>query len=308
MKLFMHLLWALALITVVTSCEHKDLCYRHPHWSKLRIAFNFCRLPEGKQEPTGMRVILYPESGGESLVYDFPEGKSAEIELPEGGYRAVCYNFDVEYISFTGSSFETFTAVTDAKTAPDGASAFDTPDRLIADGKDEFQVKATLGEEQVITFYPTERVCTYTFEVRGMKRTDRIVDMRATLDGMAAQHTVGTDTLPDGCSDRLLVAGAVLVDGIAKGGFYTFGHSPTAGTPNHFKLYVHNKAGKVQTVEADVTSQVWAVPLNGHLADVHLIVTTDITIDNKDSDGGSSAGFDINVDDWTDINKEIIIN
>ncbi len=308
MKTLRHILWTLMLVTLLCSCEHKELCYRHPHWTKLRIAFDFSRLPEGKQSPVSMRVVLYPDAGGESIVYDFAGGRSAVVEVPDGGYRAVCYNVDVEYIDFTGTTFDGFTAVTDSKTAPDGSAAFDTPDWLIASSLDNIVVKAALGEEQVITFYPTERVCQYTFEVRGMQHTERIVDMRATLGGMAAKHLVAADALPSGSDDCLLVARATLVDGVAKGGFYTFGHSPAAGTPNRFVLYVQNEAGKVQTVEADVTSQVWAVPLVGHLADVHIIVTTDITIDDKKGGGGSSAGFDVDVDNWEDINQEIIVN
>ena len=50
------------LISVLTlllaACEHKELCYHHPHVTTIRVAFDWREAP--KADPEGMCVFFYP--------------------------------------------------------------------------------------------------------------------------------------------------------------------------------------------------------------------------------------------------------
>lgn len=79
-----------------------------------------------------------------------------------------------------------------------------------------------------------------------------------------------------------------------------------------FKLYLKSKNGKVYVLEQDVSAQIHSVPVRGHLGDVHLIINFNFAVpDNKNDGGGGNnssggAGFDVGVDDWADVNEDII--
>lgn len=58
------LLMVLSMIFV--SCEHKELCYSHPHSTKVSVVFDWSQMPAA-YTPGGMRVIFYPRSGARRL-------------------------------------------------------------------------------------------------------------------------------------------------------------------------------------------------------------------------------------------------
>lgn len=68
------LLMVLSMIFV--SCEHKELCYSHPHSAKVSVEFEWSQMPAA-YSPGGMRVIFYPRNGGEEIVRDFVGKKVA---------------------------------------------------------------------------------------------------------------------------------------------------------------------------------------------------------------------------------------
>lgn len=50
------------LAAVFTSCEHKDLCYMHPHTTEIHVIFDWSYAPDAEtnQEVEGMCVWFYP--------------------------------------------------------------------------------------------------------------------------------------------------------------------------------------------------------------------------------------------------------
>lgn len=75
-------------------------------------------------------------------------------------------------------------------------------------------------------------------------------------------------------------------------------------------------------LEQDVSAQIHSVPVRGHIGDVHLIINFNLVVPENKTDGGSGggaggggnggnnssggAGFDVEVDDWADVNEDII--
>lgn len=153
-------------------------------------------------------------------------------------------------------------------------------------------------------------VCRYTYEVNGIRKLERIADIRASLSGMSGSLLMAADKLPDSLSERLLFGGDVIGNQL-RGGFYTFGSTQSIAAPNLFKLFIKSRSGKLYVLEQDVTAQIQSVPVVGHVGDVHLVINLDFEIPEESggsSSGASSgggAGFDVGVDDWGDVNEDI---
>ena len=154
-------------------------------------------------------------------------------------------------------------------------------------------------------------VSRYTYEVNGSQNLERVADIRVSLSGMSGSLLMAEDKLPDGVSENLLFGGETANNQI-KGGFYTFGYCQSLASSQVFKLYLKSRDGKVYVLEQDVSAQVHSIPVRGHLGDVHLIINFNFVVpDNKNDGGGGNnssggAGFDVGVDDWADVNENII--
>ncbi len=48
------------IILLATACEHKPLCWHHPHKSLLKVDFAWWDAPEGPDEVTSMALYIYP--------------------------------------------------------------------------------------------------------------------------------------------------------------------------------------------------------------------------------------------------------
>lgn len=66
------LLMVLSMIFV--SCEHKELCYNHPHSTKVSVVFDWSQMPAA-YAPGGMRVIFYILGMEERRLFAISLGK-----------------------------------------------------------------------------------------------------------------------------------------------------------------------------------------------------------------------------------------
>ena len=109
-----HFVMAMLVAVVAlgfASCEHKDLCYHHPHTIKLKVQYDWQYAPDADTE--GMCIFFYPVNGGSYYRFDFNEfgteqetGRSkpigGEIEIPAGEYYVITYNNNTEGVQFGG--------------------------------------------------------------------------------------------------------------------------------------------------------------------------------------------------------------
>jgi hypothetical protein len=61
----------------------------------------------------------------------------------------------------------------------------------------------------------------------------------------------------------------------------------------------------MSVLEQDVSDQVHDVPVAGHVGDVHLVLNFDYEVPFEP--GSDGAGFDVDVDDWDDVNVDIVL-
>ena len=317
-----------SLLSILSSCNHKELHYEeNAQFRLLKVAFDWSQLT-GHEKPEGMRVIFFPKDGkSEPWIFDFPKGETRQIELPENDYGVISMNYDTNGIVWKNpNSYLDFTADTRDTKSPDGEQASLTPSWLCGDHINWVSVNASHAAAssenaengvQVITLYPKSMVCRYTYEVNGIRKLERIADIRASLSGMSGSLLMASDRLPYSLSERLLFGGDVIANQL-RGGFYTFGctqGSTQGGTqgstqgcsaPNLFKLFIRSKSGKLHVLEQDVSVQVHSVPVVGHVGDVHLVINIDFEIPDEGGGGsGGGAGFDVGVDNWGDVNVDI---
>lgn len=300
--------WILAIVFLIllTGCEHKELCFNHTHFHRLRVEFDWSRLTE-HDKPEGMRVVFFPLGGtGDSWIFDFPYNEGRTIELPANDYGVICYNYDTNGIVWKNdNSYTEYTATTRDILTPEEEHARTTPSWLCGDHIDLVKLKnIPIDTEQTITLYPAGRVCHYTYEVNGIRGIERVSDVRASLSDMAGSLLMAGDRLPDGLSENLLFNGTV-VDEQVKGEFYTFGCSQGSAEPNVFRLYIKSQSGKTSVLEQDVSEQVHSVPVSGHIGDVHIVINLDFEVPIEPGNG-NDTGFDVGVDDWTNINEDIM--
>ena len=86
------LLYLLMTVTLFTSCEHKELCYKHPHTTKVRIDVDWSKFIK-YEIPTGMSLMLYPQYGGEKVISHLSNTTShAIVNLAADRYHVLVFN------------------------------------------------------------------------------------------------------------------------------------------------------------------------------------------------------------------------
>lgn len=331
------MLYLMTLSVLLSSCEHKDLCYHHPHTKTLRVEFDWRDAPDAN--PEGMCVFFYPLDGEDAPQrrFDFTGKTGGGIEIQVGRYRVLCYNNDTESVLLRGTdAFDTHEGYTregsifesiygsGANYAPKAKEAEDervviSPDMIWGcaaldveisetgvsylcfpeSEREDWSGKPAVSTEQVITLYPHELVCTYTYEVRNVKNLKYATQMCGSLSGMAPSLLFGDESLGTEC---VTIPFESVSDGVSTitGRFYTFGHHEENTAPHKLLLYVWFVDGSKYYYTFDVTDQIHSAPDKRH---VHIIING---LDFPQPIGNGS-GFQPSVDDWQTVEEDIIM-
>lgn len=97
--------------------------------------------------------------------------------------------------------------------------------------KEEWAGNPVVHTEQVITLYPHELLCTYTYEIRHVKNLAHVSQMCASLSGMAPSLLFGDESLGRECVTLPFEAHTADAQTIT-GGFLTFGHHEENAEPH----------------------------------------------------------------------------
>ena len=315
----------------MVGCRHKDLCLHHPHEVVLKVEFNWQNAPQAN--PQGMCVFFYPVEGGRPVRYDFKGTAGGEIELTVGQYNVVCYNNDTEAILFSYSDdFAKHNAYTREGGLFEPVYGSAAAPRIMASGSEEerivitpemlwgcatFDVEITdtgisytcipysseienyvyvTREEHIITLYPTDYICHYSYEIRDVSNIKYASQMCASISGMAGGVTFATGEVYKESVTLPLPATIMQESATVYGEFLTFGHSLSNPDPHKMLLFVWmNNGDKFYFGEGsekfDVTSQIHNAP---NPKRVHLIIEG-LDLPKPIMNGG---GYKPSVDDW----------
>ncbi|MGM9873070.1 MAG: DUF5119 domain-containing protein [Muribaculaceae bacterium] len=315
MKSIANFLYIIVLMLAFTACEHKELCTDHPHKATVTLKFDWREAPEAN--PRGMCVFFYPIEGGVPYRYDMRGTEGGSIELRNGTYRIITYNNDAEgtqsygvddYLLHTfftreGNVLEPIYGNT-ANYAPraDGTEderVFICPDMMWGCAVDELVVV----DGDVITLYPHELTCEYTYEILDVTNLRHVTSMCATISGMSSRLRIHDEYLD---SEPVTIPFDALKgdDTTIVGHFYTFGCDLVSLYTHRMVLYVVMDDGSKyafgpNTQRFDVTTQVHQSPDRHH---VHIVISGGLELPQPIENG---HGFNPSVDDWDEINVEI---
>lgn len=330
---------AIAANIILTSCDHKELCYGYSQTTRLTVAYDWRDAPDAA--PDGMCVFFYSTDDKTYYRFDFNNASGGEIEVPAGTYRLITYNNDTELVKFAATnSFTRHTAYTrtadllepmygngvstSAKT-DNGEGVVMTPDNLWGcvttyvsvseqgvrytterydDSRAETAYTTVESDNQTITLYPHDMLCHYSYEVRNVENTAHISRVSASISGMSGTMSLNSES-PDTGHVTLPVPGQVYTStGQIAGQFLTFGHSGQGHAAHKMTFYVVMDDGSKYVVHntpnLDVTPQVDNAPDRRH---VHIIIDGMKLPDSKD-DGN---GWIPTVDDWGEKEEDLKI-
>lgn len=105
MKMARRLLILVMMLVVAVGCEHKEMCYRHPHTATVRVNVDWSDFVK-KETPSGMTVLVYQykstvskgskPSGNDVLTEPVKVMSNntdyVEVDLPEGIYHSIVFN------------------------------------------------------------------------------------------------------------------------------------------------------------------------------------------------------------------------
>ncbi len=338
------ILAALSLTTLnllFSSCEHKEFCYQYPHAVTISVAFDWRDAPDAT--PEGMCVYFYPAEGGSGQRFDFIGKEGGQVELRVGRYRVLCHNNDTEAVLFhdtddfsrygaftregnvlepiygNGANYAPRAEGTEEERvviAPDMIWGCDAWDVEISDAGVSYVCESGCDraagygmpaktEKKVITLYPHEQTCTYTYEVRDVKNLKHAVQMCGSISGMAPSMLFGDESLGTECVTIPFEAAS---DGAStiSGKFHTFGHHEENTAPHRMTFYIVMDDGSKYAYgmnsgeRFNVTEQVHSAPAPKH---VHIVINgldLPLPIEN-------GSGFDVSMDDWAVEEEDIAI-
>lgn len=269
------------------------------------------------------------------------------VTIPEGEYNIVCHNWDIAAAQAWGTgSFDTYHLFTrqagelEGNMTPnyetsrpisrahgtDDESVVLCPDQvygciatnvMVHKGKvgytcypegDPNIPQDVVENDLVITLYPNDLICHYSYEVKSIINSKYITNASASLSGMAPTYHFATNEVGDE-PVILPVGGAKILrerpnsDTVRlEGNFLTFGHHDSNRKRHKMMLYFY-RSGKNGNEYGpyDVTEQVDTAP---NPRRVHIVIDTVILTPPLDTVDGA---FVVQVGDYIEVNQTIVM-
>lgn len=307
-KLFPILTVLVFSVLGLTGCHNKDLCPECEQESGIEIKFDWSKVED---IPAGMTVLFYSQTG--DLVYTFSDvPKDGEmIRIDAGTYQVACYNNDPEYAIWSGFNKLDSLQVTmregeltedhTRSKVPETGKLTVMPDDLCGCVRNDIVIKANDPDLQVVLLTPEPLIDIYTYEISNIENAQYITQIRATLSGLSDRYYLAD---PDHQEAETIMPfmGNIAEDNqkMIVGEMQNLGYFRNPSVRNYLTLYLWSPGGNIKAA-FDVTEQVWNAPDPHH---VNIIIHTTITI-TPPIEGDD--GLDPSVDEWKDVNVDVIL-
>lgn len=333
------LLIFIAALIILCGCQHKDLCYLHPHTIPIRVHVDWEQFRH-KEEPTGMTVMAFPQNGGKPVTVLSNTLTYADLYLSAGYYNSIVFNQSVtEFGSLEFRNMEEYQqAEVIAGPAPtkwyttrgeDEKTAYE-PEWFGTSKEEGTEVTKEMIEDMghihhmgardnyaVDLIYHTPENVIYTVKVFvHIENIYNLRSARAALSGMAEGYKFAAGKNSSNKVTHLLEEWKLVQDrqdptkGYIEATLQCFGlptgHTATAAenTLNLDLLLVDNKT----IVNCPIEAGNKFIKVGDHKQlELHLIVELKDPLPDVKPEGGSSGGFDATVDDWGDEEEHDII-
>lgn len=167
------------------------------------------------------------------------------------------------------------------------------------------------NNERVLTLYPTDLVCHYSYEAQHVINATNVVNVCATISGMSGHYwfadgSIANEAVTLPLSTRVERSKDVPTEARFLGEFLTFGHHESNEKAHKMMFYIWRSFGDNgsanQYAEFDVTEQ---VDTAHNKRRVHIVIKDTIALEQGPPDPGYSGMFDVVIDDWKDVNYDI---
>ena len=297
-----------ALVCVIQSCSHKDLCYDHNHVVDFEIKFDWSKAPDAA--PRTMVVRIFHMDGSFYRRYEFITREGGKVRLDAGQYKMLFHNGDMESVREVDNDYDNYslTTIQQELLAPIGRVDNETPrpddseaqpvhnaPETVWGGREEYVEVGPGAESGQVTLMPEEVTSVYNIEIRNVVNMSEDIGVSAALTGMAecwqlaaAGASAGPVTIPIALERRdehTFTARVV-----------SFGHCPVEKLSHWLSVYTTNQ----YYYHFDVSSQFHEVEDDGNI----LIIIEGLKLPDPDATGMSPS-----VSGWSDdINNDINMN
>ena len=325
-KVFPIIATAILLISAgLTSCEYKDL--DDPSiLSTVTLEFDTRNV---EQRPTAMRAVFYPADQYTMsnmtkgyTIFDCPNVSldsiwTANCMIPAGKYYITTYNNDTGNIlveqmndreNIKATSLEYARGHQEKPSVIDSIYnnqlVLDCPDYMVhAVANNYHEIEIETGESKTIKIFPDSMVVKVNFKLKEIKGLDWVRECRGSLNNVAGKRYITPDNVTEDSVAVMFDCNFNPEENTVYGTFYVFGLYPSNSTivlSHKMVMYFWMNKGQV-FLPIDVTEVINKAGREGN--------DVTIEIDNLDinlKDYVSSPNtFDINVDEWTDVNVEV---
>lgn len=317
------LIATLTLVTLLSSCRYKDLCYDHDHdpdynlYLKLELQLELDEDLDVSDEahtkiniPTYMVVQFYDTLSGALKETEYVGPYGGPLQVAPGTYDMVVYAFDTEWTQERGesniSTLEAFTSdITSMKsplfmqaaktdTVAPGPIIY-TPDHLLVTRK-RVEIPPYRFGGEVITIADTASTIieTYAFEVPNVAGVEYVSSVEAFVTNQAQSNFFGRGQLNTDPATIYFPLEVNRKEKLLETTFNTFGKLP--GESHSFlNIVIFDSQGKPYTVVTDITEQFEDT--------AHIIVISDTIIIPAPAGGGIAP----TVEEWEEINHDVPI-
>ena len=301
------ILFCSCLLSLV-SCEHKDLCYSHPHDQEVRILFDWSNIRE-ENIPKVVAVVFRNEETNTVVEFALPP-EGGIVMIPNGAYEFTAYN-----VGQYGNIFKETDAgkiVTTPVSRKLKGIYYEAPDFLCLEN---LRVALTDSEtSRLITAKPIRRTARVDYRINGIERLEKADAVYAVLSGCSAELELYTGCCVERHEDGIQHNIVFEVDKWKQQGwFYMFGDGFTPEnrrTSEHvhiLSIYAVYKDNKYKKLDIDVTQQIHCEnPIGLPMEDFSIVVDLNLAHPDGGDDTDDTEGFfDPEVEGWEDIEIDI---
>lgn len=270
---------------------------------------------EMEKDPSLMRCVFYDSESGAFITQAFLPPTGGQVSLiPAREYDVLVYNFDTESTwleeenwfhkiyastSLIPDSFRT--KLRSRASKGDEESIVYDPDHLFVGRLNDVFIPARSVEaEPFILDVTCETVVeSWILEVRTVTGVKNIGSMAGVVTGLAESNKIGFNQRSDEFVTVYFDNQVIDENGLLTARFNTFGWHPGIAEPQVLSLVFTDVAGKGHVFNVDVSDQ---FPDNEEQ-----IIRINTEIDIPEPMTGDGGGFVPKVDEWDEINTDIII-
>ncbi len=265
--------------------------------------------------PSLMRCVFYDSHTGAFITQAFLPPTGGQVSLiPSREYDVLVYNFDTEstWISGENSFYNVYASTsvipTSFLTKLRSRSAADEKEKIVYDpdhlyvGRlhDVFVPARSVDADPLVLDIKCETVVeSWIVDVRTVTGVENIGSIAAVITGLSESNRIALNERSTDYVSVYFDNQVIDENGCVRASFNTFGRNPNSGTQQILSLVIIDIAGNGRVFNIDVSEQFINNP------EQIIRVNTEIDIPKPITAG--DGGFAPEVDEWDDVNTEIII-